>query len=350
MQIAATHFLPLTLVRRSRLLPAAGKVLVHPGQKVSTSDIIAETRQMGQHTLIDVRRALGLARADEADKLIERKPGDRIQKDDIIAQSGGLFPRALRSPVDGQIISIIAGRVLIESTGSLLQLQAGFAGTVTDVTPDYGATIETSAALAQGIWGNDRFDQGLLLVVSRAGDEELTKERMDVSMRGAVVVGGHCNQADVLRMGAEMPLRGLILSSISADLLPVAASQPYPIVIIEGIGRIPYNSAVFKILTTNDRRDTCLKASAYQPYTGERPEVIIPLPPNADLPSVLTEYKAGKTVRILGAPYDSQVGTLVQVKPGLTRLPNGVGSACAEVRLENNSVIIVPLANMDVLD
>ena len=183
---------------------------------------------MGQHTLIDVRRALGLARAEEADKLIERKPGDGIQKDDIIAQSGGLFPRALRSPVDGQIISIVAGRVLIESTGPLLQLQAGFAGTVTDVTPDYGATIETSAALAQGVWGNNRFDQGLLLMVSRAADEELTKERLDVSMRGAVVVGGHCNQADVLRMGAEMPLRGLILSSVSADLLPVSGQPALP--------------------------------------------------------------------------------------------------------------------------
>ena len=121
--------------------------------------------------------------------------------------------------------------------------------------------------------------------------------------------------------------------------------------IIEGIGRLPYNSAVYKILSTNDRRDTCLKASAYQPYTGERPEVIIPLPPNADLPSVLTEYKAGKTVRILGAPYCTpRSEPWCRLSPGLTRLPNGVGSACAEVRLENNNVIIVPLANMDVLD
>ncbi len=350
MQIAATHFLPLTLVRRSRLLPAAGKVLVHPGQKVNTSDVIAESRQVGQHTQIDVRRALGINRVEQIEALIEPKVGDKLKKDDIIAQSGGLFPRALRSPVEGEVVSISGGRVLIKSPGVVFQLTAGFSGTVTDVTPDYGATIETSAALIQGIWGNDRYDQGLLLLVCRAADEELTKERMDVSMRGAVVVGGYCCQEDVLRMGAEMPLRGLILSSISAELLPVAASQPYPVVIIEGIGRLPFNSVAFKILTTNDRRDTCLKASPNQPFTGERPEVIIPLPPNAELPNTLTEYKTGKVVRILGAPYASQIGTLVQVKPGLTRLPNGVGAACAEVRLENNSSVIVPLANLDVLD
>lgn len=350
MQIAVTHFLPLTLVRRTRLLPSAGKVLVHTGQKVNTTDVIAEARLMGRHTLIDVRRALGIQRVDEVEKLIERKPGEKIQKDDIIAQSGGLFARTLRSPVDGQVISITGGRMLVEMTGQVMQLQAGFAGTVTDITPEYGATIETSAALLQGIWGNDRCDQGLLLVVSRSADDELTKERMDVSMRGAIVVGGYCGQADVLRMGAEMPLRGLILSGISAELLPLAASQTYPIVILEGVGQLPFNSAAFKILSTSDRRDTCLKATAYQPYTGERPEVIIPLPPNAELANVLTEYKAGKSVRLLGAPYASQIGTIVQLRPGLTRLPNGIGAACADVRLENSGLVTIPLANLDVLE
>lgn len=350
MQIAATHFLPLTLVRRTRLLPSAGKVLVHPGQKVNTTDIIAETRLAGVHTLIDVRRALGLARVDEAEKLIERQPGNTVQKDDILAQSKGLFSRALRSPVDGQILSISGGRILIQSPGAPLQLQAGMSGTVASITPDYGAVIETSAALVQGILGNDRCDQGLLLMVSRKLDDELTKDRLDVSMRGAVVVGGHCNQADVLLMGAELPLRGLILSSVSADLLPVISRAPYPVVIIEGIGKLPFNSAAYKILSTNDRRDTCLKASALNGYTGEQPEVIIPLPANAEIANTLTDYKVGKTVRIQGAPYAPQIGTLVQVRPGPTRLPNGVNTTCAEVRLENNEVIPIPLVNLDVLE
>lgn len=350
MQIAATHLLPLTLIRRTRLLPAAGTVLVHPGQKVNSAEIIAETHLTGQHTLIDVRKALRLKRADDAEKAVERKPGEAVQENDILAQSKGLFARILRSPVSGRVVSTHGGRVLIESPGSSLRLKAGMAGKVVDVIPDFGATIETSGALLQGVWGNDRFDQGLLLVVSRAADEELTQERMDVSMRGTVVVGGHCSQADVLLMAGDMPLRGLILSSISAELLPLAASQTYPIVVIEGIGSMPFSNNAYKILTSNDRRDTCLKANLFRPYAGERPEVIIPLPASASPPGELSEIRAGKVVRIIGSPAKSQVGIILQIIPGLTRLPSGINAACADIRLENGEMVTAPLANLDLLD
>ena len=66
MQAPVTHILPLTYIRRPRLLPVPGRVLVHPGQKVNASDIVAEGHALGQHILIDVRRALGITRADEA--------------------------------------------------------------------------------------------------------------------------------------------------------------------------------------------------------------------------------------------------------------------------------------------
>lgn len=349
MQIATTHFLPLTLVRRQRLLPSAGKVLVHTGQKVNAQDVVAETRLMGQHFMVDVRRALGLRSTEQAEKLIKRQVGELIQKDDVLAQTKGLFAHVLRAPVGGVIISIQSGKVLIEAPGAMLRLQAGFAGIVVDVTANFGAAVETTGALAQGVWGNDRFDQGLLLVTATKPDEPLTKEKMDVSMRGALVMGGPCSQAEVLRMGAEMPLRGLILSSITADLLPLASSMPFPVVVIEGFGIIPYNTAAFELLSTNERRDACLKASARNTFTGERPEVIIPLPANAEIPSVLTDFKPGKRVRILGMPLTPQIGTIVKVRSGRTRLSNGLSAACAEVRVENNT-ILVPLVNLDVLE
>lgn len=349
MQIAATHFLPLTLVRRLRMLPAPGKVLVHAGQKVNAQDVIAETRLMGQHAIVDVRRALRLKTVEEAEKLIERQVGESIQKEDILAQSKGFFAHVLRAPVDGEIKSIQSGKVLIEAPGAMVKMQAGFAGIVVDVTANLGAAIETTGALAQGVWGNDRFDQGLLLVAASKPDEPLTKEKIDVSMRGAVVMGGPCSQADVLRLAAELPLRGLILSSLSADLLPLASSMPYPLVIIEGFGSIPYNQAAFDLLSTNDRRDACLKASSRNTYSGERPEVIIPLPANAEIPSVLTDFKPGRRVRILGMPLTPKIGAIVKVRSGQTRLPNGLSAACAEVRVENNT-ILVPLVNLDVLE
>ena len=96
-------------------------------------------------------------------------------------------------------------------------------------------------------------------------------------MRGAVVLAGHCSSADALRAGAELPLRGLILSSMASELLPVAASLNYPIFVVEGFGKIPMNETAYKLLSTSEKRDISINAS-FNPSAGERPELIIPLP------------------------------------------------------------------------
>ena len=114
MESAVTHILPLTLIRRRRVLPMPGKVLVSDGQKVIARDIIAEAAQPGQHLLVDVRRGLGLSRIDEAEKLIQVSQGSRIGQGDIIAQIGGLFARTVRAPAAGTVVTVSAGRVMIE--------------------------------------------------------------------------------------------------------------------------------------------------------------------------------------------------------------------------------------------
>jgi hypothetical protein len=350
MQAAITHILPLTLIRRRRVLPFPGQVLVSEGQKVNATDVIAEVTQPGPHTLIDVRLELGFTRTDEAEKYIERLVGETIQKGDVIAQTGGLFRHILNSPVAGRVIAISAGRVLIESAGQPLQVRSGIAGVVRELIPDRGALIETSGALVQGLIGNDRINQGVLVVLARAPEDEFTKERLDVSMRGAVVLAGHCAQPEALQAASELALRGLILSSITADCLPFLQKAEYPIVVLEGIGVIPFDTAAYQVLTTSEKRDICINASAYLPYSDQRPELIVPLPSIGELPLEASEFKVGKKVRILAAPFAARVGTLVQVGKGLTKLKNGILAQTGEVRLENNETFAVPLANLDMLE
>ncbi len=192
---------------------------------------------------------------------------------------------------------------------------------------------------------------GMLLNLAQEAGEELTSDRMDVSMRGAVVLGGHCSSAEVFRVGMELPLRGLILGSMSADLVSIARQVDYPVILTEGFGIYPLNNIAYRILTTNERRDVCLNAVEWDAYTGDRPEVIIPLPATGNLAPEVAQFKAGHTVRIKGAPYSKQVvGVLVEMLPGLTLMPNGLRVPAASVRLENNEEINIPLANLDVLD
>lgn len=350
MESIVTHILPLTLIRRRRLLPIPGKVLVTQGQKVIPTTIVAEVGQPGQHFLVDVRQNLGLPRIDQTEKLIKFTPGSRITAGDVIAETSGLFAASVRSPANGKVVAISAGRVLIEGDGSPIQLQAGLSGMVTEVITERGVEIETNGSLIQGWIGNNRADQGVMLMVARAPDEDLNAARMDVSMRGAVVVGGHCNQAAALKAVSEFALRGLILSSVTAEMLPLIQQAPFPILVIEGIGKLAYCQQAFQLLITNEKREVCVNAADYNPYKGIRPELIVPLPGIGELPPQVAEFAPGRTVRILCAPYASQTGTLVQVRPGKTRLKSGIHAPAGDVRLANNQVITIPLANLDVLE
>ena len=351
MQAAISHILPLTMIRRARMLPVNGRVLARVGQKVSATDVVADAEMSNKHILLNVRRALNLSTQDDLRKRIELRVGDKVQEGDVIAETSGVFKRVVYAPVAGQIISISGGQILLEVQDEPFKLQAGLNGEVTEVIPEQGVILETHGALIQGVWGNGKINMGMLLNLAQEAEEELTGEKLDVSMRGAVVLGGHCSSAEVLRIGMELPLRGLILGSMTADLVSVAKQVDYPVILIEGFGVYPINNIAYRILTTNERRDVCINAAEWDRYSGNRPEVIIPLPATGNLAPEVAQFKMGHTVRIKGASYGKQVvGILVEMLPGLTLMSNGLRVPAANVRLENNEEIHIPLANLDVLD
>jgi hypothetical protein len=343
-----THILPLTSIRRTRSLPVPGRVLVHPGQKVNPGDVIAQAIIPSGHMALDIRRGLGLASISAAESCIVRQPGEKLEKGDIVAESGGLFSRIIRVPVEGEVALINNGVVLLRTRTTQVEVKAGLIGSVVSLVEDRGAVLETNGALIQGMWGNGQIDSGLLLLVAKSPDEELTRSSIDVSMRGAVVLAGHCASEDALRAAGELPLRGLILASMTSQLLPVAARMNYPILVIEGFTRSPMNEIAYRLLTTSEKRDVAINA-VMNPSAGERPELIIPLPANGPIAPDVDYFTANKTVRIQGAPYAGKVGTIVSLRQGLYILPNGLKAPAADVQLDKDTRVTVPLANLEVI-
>ncbi len=211
--------------------------------------------------------------------------------------------------------------------------------------------IQTTGALIQGVWGNGRIDTGLLHNLAESPDHVLQKDDLDVSQRGTVLVAGHCDSADAIRVASELPARGLVLSSLAPSLLPVAAQAKFPIVVIDGFANRPMNTAAFKILSTNSRRDVAVNAEYFDRYSGVRPEVIIPLPVSQEppLPHDLVIFNAGQHVRLKAMPNAGEIGTLSSILPGLTSFPSGLRAVAGEVRLESGDQVVVPLVNLEVL-
>ena len=187
-----SHILPLTTIRRARQLPCSGKILARSGQKISANDVIAEATLPSRHLMLDIERGLGLP-AEKADELVQPQPGDLVQEGEVLAGPVGIMSRVVRAPQSGRVVAVRGGRLLLELETTTINVKAGFSGTVAELIPDRGAYIEAVGSLVQGFWGNGRIDVGMILMAVKKPDEEMTPDKLDVSMRGAVIVCGSCN-------------------------------------------------------------------------------------------------------------------------------------------------------------
>jgi hypothetical protein len=350
MQGPVHHIIGITSIVRERLLPILGTVLVRLNQKVNPNDVIAEANWAREHVLLDVARTLGVS-ANVANRLIKCKENDRLAAKTEIAAGKGLFPRSVVVPRDGRVVIVGGGQVLMEVGETKMELRAGISGTVIEVIPNRGAVLQTAGALVQGVWGNGRIDSGLLVNLVEKPDDVLDARRIDVSMRGFVILAGMLKDAEALKAAADLPVRGLVLSSLYPSLIPQAREMRYPIIVTDGFGSLPMNSAAYKLLSTNAKREVTVNAEAYDRYSGARPELIISLPATNNPPALreVETFVRGLQVRMRRPPALGMIGSIVSIKPGLTTLLSGLRAPAAEVKLENGETVVAPLVNLEVV-
>jgi len=345
-----THVLPLTTIQRKRLLPVDGHVRVRAGQHVRGTDVIATAILAPRHHILNLSSGLGVSEA-EAERHLERFVEDDVVAGDLIARKKGFISRNVRAPVDGRIVLISGALVFIQEKHGSLELRAGLPGQIRELIIDRGVTLTTTGALVQGVWGNGRIDSGALAVIAANPDQVIDPEQIDVSLRGSVILGGHCSAVEVLERAQTERLRGLILGSLASDLIPAARKMPYPILVLDGFGRLAMNAAAFTLLATNDKREVALNAEPFSRENGARPEVLIPLPPppTAEIVPDFAELERGQRVRIVRAPYQGTIGTITQIQTGLAVFPNGLRAAAANVKLSGGEIVQVPLVNLEIL-
>ncbi len=352
-----THVKLLTTIRRERLLPTPGEVIVRRGQEVTTVQVVARTPQQTSYTLVDGSQALGVP-PDALEQYLVVPPGTAVtQGAPLLRKKGALgSSKVVKSPLDGVLYQVTNGRIIIQKRTVLFELRALMASEVAQVFPNQGVVLETSGSLIQALWDSGKDGTGKIQVTTATPADTLAEDQVGAAARGAVVVAGNVDRLDLLHQLEDNGGRGLIVGSMPAALCRQAHAFSFPIFITDGIGHYPMATPIFDLLQQSQERTAALFGRQAN-RRDSRPEIAIPLPATnvADKNTRRGEtIAAGQTVRIvrareLLAPHQGQVGTVQAVYSHARTTHVGARLPGADVLLPDGQVIFVPHANLDLI-
>lgn len=344
-----------TKIRRERMLPQAGEVVVSVGRQVSPVQVVARTSRQKGYTLVPAAQILGVAPSDVPQYLLAEE-GTAIQKKKPLLRKSALFgSKQYTSPVNGILYQVSNGRLILQQTPDLLELRAMIQGTVSRVSNNRGVIIETQGALIQAAWGSGREGYGTIKVVAETAETPLTTKHIDGEVRGAILVAGYLQQAQVLEAAEENSVRGIVVGSVPASFVPALSDYRFPILVTDGFRAQKMAAPFFRLLQQVEGHEASLLGAPKG--ARERAEIIIPLP-SAEREAMEAEGKVsgdeaalekGRRILLRNAPYAGQVGEVVALHERARATAVGHRLPGASVALENGKVVFVPTVNLDMI-
>lgn len=362
--------MPCTMLRKKRLLPIPGKVLAALDQQVDALDIVAQTELPGKVFSVNVANRLAVG-PDEIKNFMLKAEGDAVKKGDIIAENKPLlkwFKTSVEAPVDGTVeaVSLITGQVLLREPPKVLPIKAYVKGKVVEVTPNFGVTVEAEGTFIQGIFGIGGETNGEICVVVASPDEDLQPEAIKETHKGKILIGGKHASLATIKRAIEAGVNAIVVGGIhDRDLrqllgydigVAVTGSEQLGVTVIitEGFGMIPMAEYTFKLLSSRNGEKASVSGATQIRAGVMRPEIIVP-----GFPKNVTECKKdqgrgwiepGDPIRIIREPHFGVIGTVKSLPPELTVIGSESHARVLEVTLDGGEVIVVPRANIEVLE
>ncbi|MCB8966298.1 MAG: hypothetical protein H6660_05325 [Ardenticatenaceae bacterium] len=339
-----------TRLRRERLLPQRGEVIVSPGQEVQPVQVVARTQQATRFRIVPASELWGIS-PDEVSKHMVVSMGQEVQAGEpLLHRKRALGKQVLESPVEGTFYGLNNGRIILQQH-EWFELRALVRARVVNAIPNRGIVLEVIGTQIQGVWGNGKESNGKLKIISDAESEQLTQEQIKEEIEGNVAVVAVLSQPELLTSLQRAGASGLIVGSISAESLPWAQKAPFPIIVTDGIGKQGMARHIFFLIRKHAEGDVALFAREPD-YWGNRPELIIPHEISTGMLQSPPEYQplaAEQMVRILRAPYTGQTGQVVRLNHYRKRTETGIVAYGADVKLADGTVVFVPYANLDTI-
>lgn len=328
-----------TTVRRKRLLPLRGTVLVRNGDSVRADQVVARTELPGKVRVVNVMNQLGITAAEVPGHMLKEK-GARVSRGDPLAESKpllkflGFLKTTVRSPIDGVLeeVSEVTGQAMLREPPEPLELDAYIDGRVVEVTEGQGVTIEAEATLIQGIFGVGGECRGEIEIVVGKPEEPLEAGAIRPEHKGKVVVGGALLTYEAIeaarRVGAVALVAGGMHDQDLSRLLgydigvAITGTEAIGITLIltEGFGTMPMAHRTFDLLSEIRGRRASISGATQIRAGVIRPEIIVARetsgsPGGGGLQIQAEGIRVGMLVRVIREPFFGRIGKVASLPP-----------------------------------
>ncbi|NJN54313.1 MAG: hypothetical protein HC804_05860 [Anaerolineae bacterium] len=341
---------PHMKIRRERVLPQSGEIVVGVGNEVNPSQTVARTPLQAHFAIVDASESLGVSPEKVSECVIVEKDSI-VDIGTVLAQKRkGVRSRQVLAPAEGVLFDVINGRVFIQQTSDWVETRAMVSGRVVSYVGDRGVIIETYGTFIQGIWGSHKENYGKLKIMSRSNSGFLAKDQLTNEASKLILAVGRIEHLEVLHIAQEIEIAGIIAGSMAAELCDVAYEMNYPIILTDGVGKQNMSPTIFTLLQKAEGRETSLFAN-YDASRGQRPEIIIPeaATPSSEAVQANKPLQIGQKVRLIRTPHMGQTGEVVKIYTRSQLLTIGAKAQGVDIRLADGHELFVPFANVDVI-
>jgi hypothetical protein len=349
----------LARVVRERRLPPQAIPRLTPGTLVGSHveavGVVLQGDLLGDYRILDVVAAFKLRRsdADQVAEMIQVSEGQRVQVGQEVARRGrGRRGKVLSSPVEGLVVRIEGPLIFIQISERALEVLAKMPGEI-ELVESHKVKITSNGAVLQCAWGNGRYSYSVFKFVPEDGFVGLSKLDPRISdYRGVVIVSPQPLNKGDLMVAQQQEAGGVVAPGMPSNLREFAMQLTFPVLLTEGFGRRRPSPLIYRLLGDNMKRQAAFDAVIPDPWSWDRPEIVIPLPAGGVLPptpALDRALKVGARVQVTRAPWEGLIGEVVELPESPQVVDSGLRVPSARVRLSNERVGLVPLANLELL-
>ncbi|MBN2305365.1 MAG: hypothetical protein JXQ72_12845 [Anaerolineae bacterium] len=346
------------ITRERRLPPNAAPRPSHtllPGSTAEAVNTVLEGDIFREYRILDVAEELRLRRPspEQLAEIIMVKEGQRALVGQELARRGsGRRARVLASPAEGQVVLVDGSRIILQLSERTLEIKAGIPGRVEEADSRF-VRLTGNGALIQCVWGNGGYVYTSYKFLPEGGFVALSKQDPRISeYRQTVLISPQPVDKGALLVAQQQQIAGVVAPSMASNLREFALQLTFPVLLTEGFGQRRPTALIYRLLQDNMGRQASFNASVPDHWSPDRPEIMIQLPSEGIVPrtpALDQPVRVGAPVRITRAPWDGLVGEVVELPTQPQRLANGLRLPCARVRLPDDRVEWVALANVELL-